>query len=78
MCWKNLPFFFSSGDVGGGNGECSALLLSVINQCGDPLILHLPPLPQLALATPAQDPMQIQHIAHPRALTDEQKSSALT
>lgn len=52
---------------------CFPSLISVLTP-----ILYLPPLPQLFLSTPARHLMQIQHIIHPWALTDEQKPSMLT
>ena len=53
-CAGYISPLFPDGDVGGGNGERGALLRSVINQCGDPLILRLPPLLQQFLSTPAR------------------------
>lgn len=60
----------SEGDADRRNRACGAMLLSVINQCGDP---H-PPCPTTSLAPflpiAARHLMEIQHVRHPWALTD--------
>lgn len=71
-----LDIALSEGYVGGGNGECGALLLSIINQCADP---HpLPPTTPSTLSLNTCQASNADSTHHTPLGSDEQKPSTLT